>query len=455
VTTTLDTYDTERELLGILLTYPTADGVRGCWDEGLTAEDFSRSQHRVVYATIVDRLKAGEDTESIALINHLERDTVPAERGRTVNALEYVGGRAAVLSLTDHVGVPSLVKGHAREIVLRSLAREMRDTGVAVQEQAEALAPIADVVTAAERRMAAARDRADGRATKRKSDVSDLLQRVLEHYISPEPDDLVPFSLPMLNAIGGGMAPGDVVVVGARSGVGKSWWGLEAGELAVLAHRRTADFSMEMPGEQMIRRLLAMGGLNLTGIRKRALNYDDLEQRAGVIDKWRGMFDIYDGPTSVDRMQSVLASARIDGKPYRVVVVDHVHLLRVPGSKSDYRISLNDELTRIKHLAVEHGCTVILLAQLNRPRKGFEKDRPTIHDLRESGGIGDIADYVLLLHREPGEDGYPTNQGVVIVEKVRDGAGACDIPVVFDPRNYRFRESTGFMAGMPGGREIA
>lgn len=220
------------------------------------------------------------------------------------------------------------------------------------------------------------------------------------------------------------------------------------------AGRRSALFSLEMPAMQMMRRLLAMGGHSLTGIKKRAVPYDQLIERVGVIDAWRGLLDVLDGPTNVDRIRAELASARIDGRPYRVVVLDHLHLLDVPGGDAAYRVALNRALTQLKHLAIENGCTIVLLAQLKRPAPGREKERPTIHDLRESGGIGDIADYVLLVHREPGHDGYPSNAGVVIVDKVRDGAGACDIDVTFDPRTYRFRE--GYMAGSsPARRDVA
>jgi replicative DNA helicase len=439
--------DTEQALLGALLKNPTV-AARKCWDASLTAADFGREQHGVIYDAIIGCVKRGEDVDEFSLVDDLRRQEVPAERGKTVNALQYVGGAPFVLSLADR-GVVSVVGAHAAEIVSQALSRELMAVGDELVNQGAELAPIADAVTAAERRLAHARDRAEGRfGNVRRSDVADALQRVLSDYISGEPDDLVPFGLPKLNAIGGGMAPGDVVVVGARSGVGKTWWGLDAVEIAMGAGRRSVVFSLEMPQEQLVRRLLAMGGLNLTGIKRREVPYDSMESRITTIDSWQGMLDIEDGPTTVDRMQAVLASARIDGRPYRVVVLDHLHLLDVPGSRADYRVALNQELTRIKHMAGEHGCTVILLAQLNRPRKGDEKNRPTIHDLRESGGIGDIADYVLLLHREPDGSGYPTNQGVVIVEKVRDGAGACDVDVVFDPRSYRFRE--GFLAGFSG-----
>jgi replicative DNA helicase len=192
-----------------------------------------------------------------------------------------------------------------------------------------------------------------------------------------------------------------------------------------------------------------MGGHSLTGIRKRELPYDRIEERTIEVGEWTGMLDVFDGATNVDRIQSVLTSARIDGKPYRQVIIDHVHLLDVPGGREGYRLALNSALTQLKHLAVEHGVTMVLLAQLRRPANTHQElPRPTKHDLRESGGLGDIADYVLLLHRDEDEGGNALASGVVIVDKVRDGAGSGDIDVTFDTRTYRFREGATFMAGM-------
>jgi replicative DNA helicase len=445
--TPLDTQDTERALLGAMLRNGPEKILRAAWDAGLTASDFSRPQHGYLFDVIARLVKTGQSVDAVSLINELRRDVVPMERGRTVPALDYCGGATGILGIEEHAGVSALASQYASEIVSQALSREMIRVGEDLQQQGASLTPISEAVTAAERRLAHARDRAEGRHTSvRKADVAEALQRLLEDYISDDPEDLFPFAQATLNAIGAGMAPGDVVVVGARSGVGKTWWGLDEAERCVASGRRAVIFSLEMPQRQIVRRLMARGGISLTGLRKRAVPYDTLTDRADEIDRYRGLLDIEDGPTTVDRVQSLLASARIDGNPYRLVVIDHLHLMDVPGGRSEYRIALNQELTRIKHLASEHGCTIILLAQLNRPKKGDEAKRPTIHDLRESGGIGDIADYVLLLHREPDEQGHATNRGVIVVDKVRDGFGACDIDVTFDPRTYTFRE--GWIAGI-------
>lgn len=431
--------ETEQALLGALLNTPERC-IKDCWTAGLQPDDFSRPSHQIIYTSIVKTLQSGGSIDAISLTDTLRREQVPTERGKTVNALEFVGGSVAILTLNDQAAVPSLAKTYAEEIVSQSLSRDLMLVGEELQRLGSELAPIPEAVAEAERRLVKARDRAEGRrAGGRVSDVADLLQQLLEEYISPDPDDVIPFSLPSLNALGGGMFPGDVIVLGARSGVGKTWSGLDLVEAVMNVGRRAVMFSLEMPKMQLVRRIMAMGGINLTGLRRRLVPYEQLIERAGIMDAWRGLLDIEDGPTSVDRMQGVLASARIEGNPYRLLVLDHLHLMDVPGSRSDYRVSLNQELTRIKHMAAEHNLTVVLLGQLNRPKKGDEWKRPTIHDLRESGAIGDIADYVLMVHREY-ENGHQQNHGAVIVEKVRDGSGDGDIEVLFDQRNYRFRE---------------
>lgn len=435
----------EERLLGTVLWWPE-EAIKACWSAGLRAEDFGRPAHGVVFDAACRSLKAGGSADALTVGAMLQREEVPAERGKTVNALEFVGGHTGLRIIEERHGEVATARQHAEEVVSLALSRELLKVAETLAEEAQKLAPVPDVVTAAERRLAAARDRADGRtAGKNETDIAELVQRFLKQYASSEPDDLIPFPLPTLNALGGGMAAGDIVIVGARSGVGKSWWALDTIENSVRRGSRCALMSLEMPKDQMTRRLMGMGGLNLTGLKKRALPYDALIDRAGMLDGWRGLLDIHDGPTNVDRIHSVLSSARIDGNPYRVLVVDHLHLLDIPGRGGEYRINLNTALTRLKHAAVEHGITLVLLAQLVKPGQGERGRRPTIFDLRESNAIGDIADYVLLLHREPGEDGHPSNTGVVIVDKVRDGAGACDIDVIFDPRTYRFTE--GYMAG--------
>lgn len=445
---------TELALLDELLASPRRV-VRECWASGLVAEDFATHRHAVIYETIITKLRGGGDIDPVSLCAELKHSTVKVDRNREVNALDYVGGASAVMGLSNALGTIALARMHADEIVSLSNSRALVVVAEQLARQGSDLSPVSDAVTAAERKLAQIRDRAEGRHDgARASDIGEIVEGVVRQYVSDEPDDTIPFDLPALNSIGGGMFPGDVVIIGARSGVGKSWTGLAHIERVVELKRRCALFSMEMPAEQMVRRLIAMGGHNLTGIRKRTLPYGEIEERAVEVGEWTGLLDVFDGSSNVDRIQSVLASARIEGKPYRMAVIDHVHLLEIPGR--DYRLGLNTALTQLKHMAIEHGVTLILLAQLSRPSKDKQHDKPNKHDLRESGGLGDIADYVLMVHRDVDDTGAELTTGEVIVDKVRDGAGTGDIPVIFDTKYYRFKQRhVGYVAGSPGGREVA
>lgn len=452
---------TELVMLDALLQQPQRV-IRECWAAGLQPEDFATHRHGVMYAKIVERLQGGEDVDYISLIDALKHDTVSIDRNKQVNALDYVGGASAVMGVANALGTVSVARSYADEIVSLANSRTLVTVAERLAAHGKDLAPISEAVTEAEAELARVRDRAEGRHDgSRNSDIGSIVESVVRQYLSDDPDDTIPFDLPSLNAIGGGMFPGDVVIVGARSGVGKSWTGLAQIEQVTKQSRRSALFSMEMPAEQMVRRLLAMGGHNLTGLRKRTLPYADIEARAVEVGDWTGLLDVFDGTCTVDRIHSVLTSARIDGKPYRLAVVDHVHLLEIPGR--DYRLGLNQALTKLKHMAIEHAVTLVLLAQLKRPESKRTRDgerlplpKPSKHDLRESGGLGDIADYVLLVHRDEDEHGNELTTGEVIVDKVRDGAGTGDIPVIFDTKYYRFKERhVGYVAGAPRGREIA
>jgi replicative DNA helicase len=441
-------FDTERALLGALLTSPKRV-IRDCWAAGLTPADFDQPAHQLVYETIVESIAAGDDLDEVAVHDQLRRRKVAGPSGQTVAASNLVGGLKAIMELADNACPTPVARRHADEIVSVALSRELVRAGHDLATAGTNLESIPDAVAAIETRLARARDRAEGRHDgARISDIGSLVEQFVSEYLSSEPEDTIPFDLDALNDLGGGMYPGDVVVVGARSGVGKSWTGLANLERTIQAGRRTALFSMEMPAPQMVRRLIAMGGHRLTPIRRRLTAYEQIEPRAVEVGNWTGKLDIFDGSTTVDRIQGILSSARIDGRPFRLVVIDHIHLLQILGS--DYRLGLNNALTRIKHMAIEHGCSIMLLAQLKRPRPDMLDHPPTIHDLRESGGLGDIADYVLMLHRDH-ENGVAQNTGSVIVEKVRDGAGSGDIPIRFDTNDYHFKPPA-FIAGTPQGR---
>jgi len=253
----------------------------------------------------------------------------------------------------------------------------------------------------------------------------------------------LPTGLADLDALLGGMRPGQLIVIGARPATGKT-----ALALAFLAHvSRNCGVpsyfaSIEMPRGEIAARLLAMGtGVNLHRITRAKLSSDDFERLAGSTSPsvyGRTMLFVDDSP--------VVTAARLSAQVRRAVrrhgvglaAVDYLQLMQAAHA-GDGRVQQVGQLARdVKTLARQCGIPVVLLSQLNRQSEGRGDGRPKMSDLRESGEIEQHADAVVLLHVPPGQaDDLPSWQVEAIVAKNRNGPVG-DVPLVFHRPFVRF-----------------
>ncbi|RVU96642.1 replicative DNA helicase [Coriobacteriales bacterium OH1046] len=237
-----------------------------------------------------------------------------------------------------------------------------------------------------------------------------------------------------------GMRPGQMVVIGARPGVGKTSFALNIAVNAARAGASIAFFSMEMSKVEIAQRLLAC---ETTGVHMR-------EIRAGLIRdaNWINIIEATDKLSQLDitiddtagtTVTEIRAKARriLNGKKEGLVIIDYMQLLSPSaGRRSDSRATEVSEMSRsIKILAKDLGVPVIALSQLNRQVEsrggGRGEDarakRPQLADLRESGSIEQDADIVLLLDRsltkEEAERSNRPDWGVAecIIAKNRSG----------------------------------
>ena len=209
-----------------------------------------------------------------------------------------------------------------------------------------------------------------------------------------------------------GLRPGQMIVIGARPGVGKTSFALNIAVNAAREGASVAFFSMEMSKVEIAQRLLAA---EATGVHMR-------EIRAGLIRdaNWINIIEATDKLSQLDitiddtagtTVTEIRAKARriLNGKKEGLVVIDYMQLLSPSsGRRSDSRATEVSEMSRaIKILAKDLGVPVIALSQLNRQvesRSGGRGEesrakRPQLADLRESGSIEQDADIVLLLDR--------------------------------------------------------
>jgi replicative DNA helicase len=235
----------------------------------------------------------------------------------------------------------------------------------------------------------------------------------------------------------GGLRPGNMLVVAARSGMGKSALVLNiATETARLSNRPVLVFSLEMSAVELAERVYAnRADVELNRLRDGSLSDDDwnrLSAAQGVISEIP--LRIVESP-SLD----VAQIARIcRAQRPALVVIDHIGLVRPSGKSRDRREAMDAISRAVKVLAKDLDVPVVAVAQLNRAIMARANKEPLLSDLRESGAIEQDADVVAFIHRpayySPNEDRATAS---LIVAKNRHGQTG-KVPLLWNGSRQRF-----------------
>jgi len=238
-----------------------------------------------------------------------------------------------------------------------------------------------------------------------------------------------------------GFQKGQLVVIAARPGVGKTGLALHTLGYCCAHDGYVYMASIEMPKHQLVKRLIqAHCGVNPWQLSQgNAEDYRKWMESAGKIREW--VLDLDDHAYTSTHIQSQIMeySGQRDRLP-DLVIVDYLQLMT--GPKSERRDLEVGAITKeFKRLAVEMDIPVVLLSQLSRASHAEGKvRRPRLSDLRDSGAIEQDADVVIMLH-PTGENGMhaPDNKMELIVEKNRNGETGI-VLVEFQRDTQRFKE---------------
>ncbi|WP_188518631.1 replicative DNA helicase [Alsobacter metallidurans] len=224
-----------------------------------------------------------------------------------------------------------------------------------------------------------------------------------------------PYGMPSLDRMTLGMKPGELIIAAGRPGMGKSTFGIAVGLNTSERNAGTYYVSLEMEAQQLTERALAALAFDDLG---NVLTYRTIGEAVNLTDKdlWRlqKARDRLKGvPLSIEQQPGLTLSqigararqrqARMEreGKHLRLIIVDHLGLVRPSTRYSGNRVQEVSEITAgLKVLAKELGVAVMALCQLSRGIESREDKRPTLSDLRDSGSIEQDADLVLGLYRE-------------------------------------------------------
>jgi len=238
----------------------------------------------------------------------------------------------------------------------------------------------------------------------------------------------IPTGISSLDEITTGLNRSDLIIVGARPGMGKTSFALNmARNVAMLQNRTVAVFNLEMSREQMVNRFLSSEArVSSKKLRTGNLTPDEWMRMASAAGQL-GKAPIYLDETASITVPEMKARLRRI-KDLGFVVIDYLQLMH-SAKRTDNRVQEVSEITRsLKIMAKELNVPVMVCAQLARTTEKQSNHRPALADLRESGSIEQDADQVLFLYRDEyyrNEKSDPTavenGTAEVIVAKNRHG----------------------------------
>jgi len=407
----------------------------------LTEEDFVHPAHKAVFRALKSLIEAQLEVNSLTLKDALDQ----------AGDLARVGGFTGLVDLlsAEEVGRPQVLADLL--IRKRKLRQLIRIGAQLVRQAAEEEAPpdtLVDQAAADLYRLAQGQDR---HGLEHISDVSrEAMENLLDRLEGRGSTGLrVGFS--RLDAITQGFQPGNLIVLAARPGIGKTALALNWLLRSAMYHKaHGAFFSLEMSKEEVFNRLLsAHCGVNLKAA---AAGGFDEQIEARLLKSRDALLEL---PLYINDQAAVTTReimAMVDrhlsqaGRKLDILFVDYLQLISSPDSS---RAARQSEATRIgeisrgfKLLAKDHGIPVVILSQLNREVEHRQGGRPQLSDLRDSGAIEQDADMVMFIHRKmmPPTDGSDDDRSAeLIIAKHRNGPVG-SVGLYFEGEFARYRE---------------
>ncbi len=387
--------EAEKAILGTVL----MDPVRFDEISFLQAEEFYLPQHQQIYSALVKMILDDRQVDVVTLIDTLTRTGT------------YTEGDAAkyIKTLIDQATEASNIEEYARIVREKALLRALIDASQKISERAfSEVGDAAEQLAEAENCIAKIADR------KYDKNFDHIRDAILRNYdelllLKNDPNALIGLrtNYEKLDRVLAGLGGGELIIVGARPGMGKTSFALNiACNIAKSTRKDVAIFSLEMRTEELSSRLLCSEAL-----------IDSYCMRDGKLsdDDWRRLGDamsvlneteiwIDDTPQiTVTAMRTKLRKLKNLG----LVVIDYLQMMHSDEKEKNREnrvLEIQNITSSLKILAKEFEVPVILCSQLSRGPKdqknqNEEHRKPTMTDLRDSGAIEQDADVILLLHR--------------------------------------------------------
>lgn len=388
--------------------------------ELLTDVDFYRRDHRLIYRAIAQLAELSKPYDVVTLGEALDN----------AGLLEESGGMAYLAQLAKNTPSASNIKAYAEIVRQRSVLRQMITVSNEIADSA--FNPegrnATELLDEAERKVFSIAEQGakQGGPQPIKDVLKATVDKIDELFKSDEKLTGIPTGFTDLDEKTSGLQGGALVIVAARPAMGKTTFSMNMAENALIrTGKPVLVFSMEMPAEQIVMRMLAsLGRIDMSRVTSGKLEEDDwprFSSAVSLLAEQKLFIDDSAGLSPTEVRARARRVAREHGE-IGLIMVDYLQLMQVPGAES--RVNEISEISRsLKGLAKEMDCPVVALSQLNRSLEQRPNKRPVMSDLRESGAIEQDADIIMFIYRDEvyNEDSDDKGTAEIIIGKQRNG----------------------------------
>lgn len=382
--------EAEDKLLGLIIKEPNLmTRIRGI----ISTQDFYLEENRYLFSEMVRFEEEGRDIEQTSLLDYLENYSIKSREDWDIFLTELV------LS----AGIEAHIEKYISTIKDKTQARKLE---LALKDSLDFVSlehtSISELVGKIEGRILDVTKDRELRDFDSIENITNEYRIKLKDIRENGYQEGILTKIRSLDELLGGLKEGELIIVAARPSMGKTAFALEISK-NIAKERKVGFFSIEMPKEQLLQRLISSEALltnkDIRNINK--LGQDQQEQILHALEKVKDLnLWIDDSPQGKIEELTWKARKLNDLVGLDLIVIDYLQLLETANRKENRQQQVSDISRALKQLSRELKIPVIALSQLSRGVEGRQEKRPMMSDIRESGSIEQDADAVLMLYRE-------------------------------------------------------
>jgi len=387
----------------------------------LVQGDFYRRDHGLIFDAISVLAERDDPFDIITLSEWLDKN----------NELDNVGGLSYLGMLAKNTPTSANIKAYSKIVREKSVLRQLIKVSTQIAGNAYNTdgRSSADILDEAEQMVFQIAEQ-DAKQRQGYQKINNLLTKAVDRidalYHSDEAFTGVPTGFDQFDNMTSGLQPSDLVIIAGRPSMGKTSFAMNIAENAAIKHKQpVAVFSMEMPGDALVMRMLAsLGRIDSNKVRTGKLEDTDwprLTSAVGILNE----SPIYIDDTPALSPMEIRARARRIKREHGLglIVIDYLQLMQLSGNSENRATEISEISRGLKALAKELSVPVVALSQLNRSLEQRPNKRPIMSDLRESGAIEQDADVIVFIYRDEvyNEESPDKGTAEVIIGKQRNG----------------------------------